>query len=125
MRAPHRDRRPSCRRRRTTPSAFQPDWELASHGLRRCRFTAALRWARQDSNLGPTDYESAALTAELRAPDAEASSGIGYFDTAALYAASTAGIVAAPSIRYAIFPLRSIPKIQGSDGRRYCLNCGR
>ena len=24
-------------------------------------------WARQDSNLGPTDYESAALTAELRA----------------------------------------------------------
>jgi hypothetical protein len=25
------------------------------------------RWARQDSNLGPTDYESAALTAELRA----------------------------------------------------------
>jgi hypothetical protein len=26
-----------------------------------------LLWARQDSNLGPTDYESAALTAELRA----------------------------------------------------------
>ena len=25
-------------------------------------------WARQDSNLGPTDYEPAALTAELRAP---------------------------------------------------------
>jgi hypothetical protein len=24
-------------------------------------------WARQDSNLGPTDYESAALTAELQA----------------------------------------------------------
>ena len=24
-------------------------------------------WARQDSNLGPTDYEPAALTAELRA----------------------------------------------------------
>jgi hypothetical protein len=24
-------------------------------------------WALQDSNLGPTDYESAALTAELRA----------------------------------------------------------
>jgi hypothetical protein len=23
------------------------------------------RWAHQDSNLGPTDYESAALTAEL------------------------------------------------------------
>ena len=33
--------------------------------------TAALNtswWARQDLNLGPTDYESAALTAELRAP---------------------------------------------------------
>src|ERR687888_385880 len=28
-----------------------------------------LFWARQDSNLGPTDYESAALTAELRARD--------------------------------------------------------
>jgi hypothetical protein len=26
-------------------------------------------WARQDSNLGPTDYESAALTAELQALD--------------------------------------------------------
>ena len=25
-------------------------------------------WARQDLNLGPTDYESAALTAELQAP---------------------------------------------------------
>ena len=25
-------------------------------------------WALQDLNLGPTDYESAALTAELRAP---------------------------------------------------------
>src|SRR5581483_10863866 len=25
------------------------------------------RWARQDSNLGPRDYESPALTAELRA----------------------------------------------------------
>src|SRR5437899_9572067 len=29
---------------------------------------AELWWARQDLNLGPTDYESAALTAELRAP---------------------------------------------------------
>ena len=26
-------------------------------------------WALQDLNLGPTDYESAALTAELRARD--------------------------------------------------------
>jgi hypothetical protein len=30
----------------------------------------SVEWARQDSNLGPTDYESAALTAELRAPPA-------------------------------------------------------
>src|SRR5262249_8656960 len=29
---------------------------------------ASSEWARQDSNLGPTDYEPAALTAELRAP---------------------------------------------------------
>src|SRR5262245_51726952 len=29
---------------------------------------AFTEWARQDSNLGPTDYEPAALTAELRAP---------------------------------------------------------
>ncbi len=34
------------------------------------RFVAALQakaWARQDSNLGPRDYESPALTAELQA----------------------------------------------------------
>ena len=34
------------------------------------RFAAALQsegWARQDSNLGPRDYESPALTAELQA----------------------------------------------------------
>jgi hypothetical protein len=31
------------------------------------RFVSEYWWARQDSNLGPTDYESAALTAELRA----------------------------------------------------------
>jgi hypothetical protein len=29
--------------------------------------TEKIWWARQDLNLGPTDYESAALTAELRA----------------------------------------------------------
>ena len=34
--------------------------QLASH-------SAGEWWARQDLNLGPTDYESAALTAELRA----------------------------------------------------------
>jgi hypothetical protein len=34
------------------------------------RFLAVLQsegWARQDSNLGPRDYESPALTAELQA----------------------------------------------------------
>ena len=30
----------------------------------------AVRWARQDSNLGPRDYESPALTAELQARSA-------------------------------------------------------
>ena len=30
-------------------------------------------WARQDLNLGPMDYESTALTAELRAPTSESS----------------------------------------------------
>jgi hypothetical protein len=34
---------------------------IAAHG------PEPVEWARQDSNLGPTDYESAALTAELRA----------------------------------------------------------
>ncbi len=29
------------------------------------RALSSNRWAHQDSNLGPTDYESAALTAEL------------------------------------------------------------
>ena len=33
-------------------------------------------WARQDLNLGPTDYESAALTAELQAPPLIATSYI-------------------------------------------------
>jgi hypothetical protein len=37
--------------------------------LRRCLNNAQWFgwWARQDSNLGPMDYESTALTAELRA----------------------------------------------------------
>src|SRR5437016_12276969 len=39
---------------------------------RRCKFAfriwhSAFEWALQDLNLGPTDYESDALTAELRA----------------------------------------------------------
>jgi hypothetical protein len=35
----------------------------------RIEHTAWNWWALQDLNLGPTDYESDALTAELRAPD--------------------------------------------------------
>jgi hypothetical protein len=49
----------SCRTERTIGThhrRLEPDPE-----------TQELEWARQDSNLGPTDYESAALTAELRA----------------------------------------------------------
>jgi hypothetical protein len=41
-------------------------WKISSR-MRRPRFLERW-WARQDLNLGPTDYESAALTAELRAP---------------------------------------------------------
>jgi secondary thiamine-phosphate synthase enzyme len=36
-------------------------------------------WARQDSNLGPTDYESAALTAELRARNLQSTAKIPAF----------------------------------------------
>jgi hypothetical protein len=46
----------------------QPTFTLLWRGS--LRFFAALQsegWARQDSNLGPRDYESPALTAELQA----------------------------------------------------------
>ena len=46
----------------------QPAFSLLRRGS--LRFFAALQsegWARQDSNLGPRDYESPALTAELQA----------------------------------------------------------
>ena len=33
-------------------------------------------WARRDSNPGPRDYESPALTAELRAPRADSNTGL-------------------------------------------------
>ena len=46
---------PSCGRK----LAGNPIWEMTD-----CIFW----WALRDSNPGPTDYESAALTAELRAP---------------------------------------------------------
>ncbi len=36
-------------------------------GLRRDSPESFRSWARQDSNLGPRDYESPALTAELQA----------------------------------------------------------
>ena len=50
----------------------------SAHGLRACIQSACVPlrhdssesfrgWARQDSNLGPRDYESPALTAELQA----------------------------------------------------------
>jgi hypothetical protein len=45
-----------------TPAAGRDRLEDESPHLQ-----GAFRWARPDSNLGPTDYESAALTAELRA----------------------------------------------------------
>src|SRR5215467_6809200 len=41
-------------------------WSLMSR-WRSGDINPLLVWARQDSNLGPTDYEPAALTAELRA----------------------------------------------------------
>src|SRR5678815_3880134 len=44
--------------RRFQPLQVDEALEIRRHG----------EWARQDSNLGPTDYEPAALTAELRAP---------------------------------------------------------
>jgi hypothetical protein len=40
------------------------------HKIDNCKSTIEnrkLKWARQDSNLGPRDYESPALTAELQA----------------------------------------------------------
>ena len=43
-----------------------------------------LQWARQDSNLGPTDYESAALTAELRARPAKGIAGWTWTDPPAV-----------------------------------------
>ena len=41
-----------------------------SHRIENCKSAVEnrkLKWARQDSNLGPRDYESPALTAELQA----------------------------------------------------------
>jgi hypothetical protein len=40
---------------------------LGRNGIDMAVGTAEFWWARQDLNLGPTDYESAALTAELQA----------------------------------------------------------
>ena len=54
---------PVCLRWRLRRTAFA--WHASRSPL-----TGKGWWARQDSNLGPTDYEPAALTAELRAPGA-------------------------------------------------------
>ena len=44
------------------------DWRLCDTRRNRPRdMIAFISWARQDSNLGPRDYESPALTAELQA----------------------------------------------------------
>jgi hypothetical protein len=53
--------------------------EASAHtrGRYRCRHAASAEWARLDSNQGPTDYESAALTAELRAQRPERSGAAG------------------------------------------------
>ena len=46
------------------------DREMVMQGMNEAKdnFNTENWWARQDLNLGPTDYESAALTAELQAP---------------------------------------------------------
>src|SRR6478735_2600067 len=41
--------------------------ELGDSPIYRAILASATKWARQDSNLGPRDYESPALTAELQA----------------------------------------------------------
>jgi hypothetical protein len=45
------------------------DRQMAKRGIidAKNNFKSENWWARQDLNLGPTDYESAALTAELQA----------------------------------------------------------
>jgi hypothetical protein len=51
------------------PSAFFQEKRLPKGASEAFTLCSVLEkwWARQDLNLGPTDYESAALTAELRA----------------------------------------------------------
>jgi hypothetical protein len=50
------------------------EWVKSSYGQKQWRkvknpshVSSVIWWARQDLNLGPMDYESTALTAELRA----------------------------------------------------------
>ncbi len=52
---------------RTKPAQFAPIYGSAFqvNGIQLVEKLGKLWWAHQDSNLGPTDYESAALTAEL------------------------------------------------------------
>jgi hypothetical protein len=53
-------------------------------------------WARQDSNLGPTDYESAALTAELRARPRKRNAGSTWTDSAAVSKNTDLRILSSP-----------------------------
>ena len=49
----------------TNPEPCAADTALANSGNPQIRKSENLLWAHQDSNLGPRDYESPALTAEL------------------------------------------------------------
>ena len=59
--------------RRSSSGDISELWKAKVHQWRSRWDSVGMRpglmveWARQDSNLGPTDYEPAALTAELRA----------------------------------------------------------
>ena len=61
-------------------------------------WTEIFWWARQDLNLGPTDYESAALTAELRAPRVKIVSVYAAFWTFSRESLSCLGTVWGPKL---------------------------
>jgi hypothetical protein len=88
----------------------------------------AFLWAGEDSNLRLTDYESAALTAELPARPSKARGARGLPAGAqATFAIARWSSPAekAPSKRAEIRPLRSMTNVQGSDCRRHAATCGR
>src|SRR4051812_44654370 len=80
------------------------------------------KWAGMESNHRPTDYESAALTAELPALQRE---GTDYSFSAFLTAASSSVALKAPSMRAATLPCLSIANSHGSDGRWNAPTWGR